>query len=58
MTIFYHTNPMFLLYKGVDPFSILLRPGYGQLGLVDGKVKLNIPISEKRVFQSMKSEEE
>ena len=42
----------------VDPFSILLRPGYGQLGLVDGKVKLNIPIAEKRVFQSMKNEEE
>jgi hypothetical protein len=27
------------------------------LGLVDGEVKLNIPIAEKRVFQSMKNEE-
>jgi hypothetical protein len=31
--------------------TILLRPGYGQLGLADGEVKLNIPIARPREFE-------
>ena len=38
----------------VDPASIILTGGYSKLYLMDGKVKLRIPVAEKRIFQAKK----
>ena len=38
----------------VDPASIILTGGYSKLYFKDGKVKLRIPVAEKRIFQAKK----
>jgi hypothetical protein len=38
----------------VDSASIILTGGYSKLYLMDGKVKLHIPVAEKRIFQAKK----
>jgi hypothetical protein len=38
----------------VDPASIVITGGYAKLYLMDGEVKLRIPVAEKRIFQAKK----
>ena len=42
----------------VDPFSIVLTPGYAKLYLKDDELRLRIPICEERVFQAKTNPEE